>query len=89
MTIGGDESLDPIPHILGALLGWKVFRTGNGIVLRLETAISRQQAKAGQATLHDVALNVRQMRALAHNISRLADEHEGIAKQARKKRWWR
>ena len=54
MTTGGDESLDPIPHILGALLGWKVFQTGNGIVLRLETAISRQQAKAGQATLHEL-----------------------------------
>ena len=89
MTTGGDEPLDPNPHILGAVLGWEAFQTGSGIVLRLETAISKHQAKAGQATLHDVALNVRQMRALAHNISRLADEHEGITRPAEKKRWWR
>lgn len=88
MTTRSGELLDPTPHNLGALLGWKAFQAGNGIVLRLETARSRQQAEAGLAGLNDIALNVRQMRALAHNLSHLADQHEGIERPARKKSWW-
>jgi len=81
-----EPQIDGEPILLGALLGWHSFPTAHGIALRLQTAITLEAAKRGALGVHDITLNATQMRALAHNLSQLADQREGIGRP--KKRGW-
>ena len=76
------------PELLGALVGWLRFRSRNGNILRLQCAKSLDDAKDGLIRHYDMALNSRQLRALAHDLVLAADELEGRTEH-RSKRWWR
>lgn len=75
------------PKTLGALVGWTRHRTGNGNIVRLECAKTLAEARSGLTEQHDVALNVRQLRALSLDLSHAADELEGRP-TPHKRKWW-
>lgn len=64
------------PTSLGALVGWTRHNSPNGAILCLETATSLAAAKGGDVVKTMMALNVRQLRSLALDLNRAADEAE-------------
>ena len=73
-------------HVTGALAGWRRTRARHGIVLSLQVATSaddRVQERLGRV---DLALNERQLRSLARDLVRAAEERD-IQVFARKP-WW-
>jgi hypothetical protein len=77
------------PELLGALVGWKRIPTEHGAVFRLQVASSLKQAHDGPGE-YDLALNLRQLQAFAHDLQRAADVATGLAKANRpsRKRWF-
>jgi hypothetical protein len=79
-----DERAVIEPVMLGALVGWKSFLTEHGVALRLQTVSSLEQAAELRLSLHDITLNARQMRALAHSLTEMADNREGVRRPKRR-----
>ena len=70
-----------------ALVGWKRTSTRNGIVLTLQLTETRANFASCEFEKVSVALNERQLRSLARDLTRAAEER-GITLFARKP-WWR
>ena len=70
----------------GALAGWKRTESANGIVLTLQVAESNEAYQDRSFHRLNVALNKRQLRSLARDLGRAAED-QGLQLYA-KRRWW-
>jgi hypothetical protein len=79
------------PALLGALAGWRRTGTDSGCVLELQLVASKQDFEARNFIRVDMALNDRQLRSLARDLARAAEER-GVRLWGKKPRWrlpWR
>lgn len=74
-------------QLTGALAGWRRTRTDHGIILSLQIAASADDVRSQRLGRVDVALNERQLRSLARDLVRAAEQRD-IQVFARKP-WWR
>jgi len=74
-------------RLTGALVGWKRTPSKYGIVLTLQVVDGVEQYKRAEYDKVEVALNDRQLRSLARDLSRAAGER-GIPLDS-KRPWWR
>lgn len=74
-------------EMLGALIGWKRAESASGIVLTLQLARTSDNVKEGNLTQVHLALNDRQLRSMARDLTRAAAER-GVELWA-PKRWWK
>lgn len=70
----------------GALAGWKRDRAEHGVVLTLQLVGSADDFRQRKFERVQVAVNVRQLRSLARDLTRAAEE-QGIDLFATR-RWW-
>ena len=71
----------------GALVGWEREPTAHGIVISLEIMTARSAEDSSGVVVAQVALNDRQLRSLARDLRRAADER-GLELRPPKRRWW-
>ena len=71
----------------GALAGWKRDRAKHGIVLTLQVAASKEDFDRRAFAGITIAVNDRQLRSLARDLTRAAEE-QGLELFA-SRRWWR
>jgi hypothetical protein len=74
-----------VRNLNGALVGWKRGPTDHGIILTLQVASDASDFTNRDFAQVDLALNERQLRSLARDLSRAAEER-GIALFAKKGR---
>jgi hypothetical protein len=79
-----------IRRVIGALVGWKWEPTESGVIVRLQVAESRDAYAERRFDMVDIALNERQLRSLARDLTRAA-EQRGIALRppGKLRRFWR
>lgn len=73
-------------QLTGALAGWKRTRTTSGIVLSFQVAASVEDLHQRRLSRVDLALNDRQLRSLARDLIRAAEQRD-LDIFARP-RWW-
>lgn len=71
-----------------SLIGWKRQRTLNGIVLTMQLVRTVEDVRTGQIAEMNIALNDRQLRSLARDLTRAAGER-GIELFYRPQGWRR
>lgn len=74
------------PTIIGAPAGWRRTATDSGMMISIQVARSAAEFRDGTFTRVDLALNDRQLRSLARDLSRAAAQR-GLQLRAPRK-WW-
>lgn len=72
----GDVSTgeDAMQQLSGALAGWRRSRSSNGIIITLQVAESAEDVNRHTMSRVDLALNDRQLRSLARDLVRAAEQ---------------
>lgn len=73
-------------RMAAALIGWKRSLSDHGIILSLQLASSREDAQNREFDSVSLALNDRQLRSLARDLQRAADER-GLKLWANRRRF--